>query len=61
MFYHDHRNRKQQGGPQHVAVVAKPFAVGMTEVTFAEWDACVAGGTCTRRRTTPGPDPRPAV
>ena len=26
--------------------IAKPFAVGKYEVTFAEWDACVAAGGC---------------
>jgi formylglycine-generating enzyme required for sulfatase activity len=26
--------------------IAKPFAVGKFEVTFAEWDACVATGGC---------------
>jgi formylglycine-generating enzyme required for sulfatase activity len=29
--------------------IAKPFAVGKTEVTFAEWDACVAAGACLKR------------
>ena len=27
--------------------IAKPFAIGKYEVTFAEWDACVAEGGCT--------------
>jgi formylglycine-generating enzyme required for sulfatase activity len=31
----------------HDVTIAKPFAVGQTEVTFAEWDACVAAGACT--------------
>jgi formylglycine-generating enzyme required for sulfatase activity len=26
--------------------IAQPFAVGRFEVTFAEWEACVAGGGC---------------
>ena len=26
--------------------MARPFAVGMYEVTFREWDACVSGGGC---------------
>ena len=26
--------------------IAKPFAVSKYEVTFADWDACVAGGGC---------------
>jgi formylglycine-generating enzyme required for sulfatase activity len=33
-------------GPQHEVTIAKPFAVGRTEVTFAQWDACVAAGAC---------------
>ena len=32
--------------PLHRVTVAKPFAIGMFNVTFAEWDACVADGTC---------------
>jgi formylglycine-generating enzyme required for sulfatase activity len=34
--------------PQHVVMVAKPFAAGKYEVTFAEWDACVSAGACFR-------------
>jgi len=33
-------------GPQHEVTIAKPFAAGKFAVTFAEWDACVAGGGC---------------
>jgi formylglycine-generating enzyme required for sulfatase activity len=33
-------------GPQHQVTIARPFAVGRTEVTFAQWDACVAAGAC---------------
>jgi formylglycine-generating enzyme required for sulfatase activity len=35
-------------GPQHEVAIARPFAVGRTEVTFAQWDACVAAGACRR-------------
>ena len=35
--------------PVHDVTIASPFAVGKYEVTFAEWDACVAGGGCTHR------------
>jgi formylglycine-generating enzyme required for sulfatase activity len=31
--------------PQHDVTLA-PFSIGAREVTFAEWDACVAGGGC---------------
>jgi formylglycine-generating enzyme required for sulfatase activity len=40
--------RDQDEGPQHPVVITKPFAVGKTEVTFAEWDACVAAGACSK-------------
>ena len=33
-------------GPQHVVTIDEPFAVGVYEVTFEEWDACVAAGGC---------------
>jgi len=32
--------------PQHNVTIANVFAVGKFEVTFAEWDACVADGGC---------------
>ena len=32
--------------PQHAVTIAKPFAVSKYEVTFADWDACVAGSGC---------------
>ena len=35
--------------PVHNVTIDYPFAVGRYEVTFAEWDACVAGGGCTHR------------
>ena len=33
-------------GPQHRVTIGSPFAVGVYEVTFAEWDACVGAGGC---------------
>jgi formylglycine-generating enzyme required for sulfatase activity len=33
-------------GPQHKVTIARPFAVGRYELTFAEWDACVDDGGC---------------
>ena len=33
-------------GPVHRVTIARPFAVGVYEVTFAEWDACVSDGGC---------------
>ena len=32
--------------PQHEVTISKPFAIGKYEVTFAEWDACVAASGC---------------
>jgi formylglycine-generating enzyme required for sulfatase activity len=43
------RNRDET--PRH-AVTLQPFAASETEITFAQWDACVAAGGCTSR----GPD-----
>lgn len=37
--------RHSDEGPQHTVKV-RSFAVGKYEVTFAEWDACVAAGGC---------------
>lgn len=38
--------RADDEGPVHRVNIAQPFAVGVYEVTFAEWDACVADGGC---------------
>ena len=35
--------------PVHHVTIDYPFAVGKYEVTFVEWDACVAGGGCSHR------------
>ncbi len=32
--------------PQRKVVLAQDFAIGIHEVTLAQWDACVAGGAC---------------
>ena len=32
--------------PVHHVAIAKDFAIGRREVTFAEWDRCVASGGC---------------
>jgi formylglycine-generating enzyme required for sulfatase activity len=32
--------------PVHPVAIAKSFAIGRTEITFAQWDACVADGGC---------------
>ena len=35
--------------PVHQVTIDYPFAVGKYEVTFEEWEACVAAGGCTHR------------
>ena len=42
--------RAQDEGPVHRVTIGEPFAVGVYEVTFEEWDACVSGGGCNRYR-----------
>ena len=39
-------DRTASEGPQHEVTIARPFAVSKLEVTFAEWDACVAAAAC---------------
>lgn len=41
----DEKRRADDEGPQH-QVLIRPFAIGAREVTFDEWDACVAAGGC---------------
>jgi formylglycine-generating enzyme required for sulfatase activity len=45
----DEPGRRDTEGPQHKVKIARPFAVGKYEVTFAEWDACEADGGCKSR------------
>jgi formylglycine-generating enzyme required for sulfatase activity len=42
------KDRYDTEGPQHEVTIAKPFAVGKTEVTITEWDACVAADACAK-------------
>jgi formylglycine-generating enzyme required for sulfatase activity len=42
----DEVDRADDEGPQHKVTIARPFAVGKYEVTFAEWDACEMVGGC---------------
>ena len=39
--------RSSDEGPRHRVRIVKPFAVGVYEVTFAQWDACRHDGGCT--------------
>ncbi|MCA3367097.1 MAG: formylglycine-generating enzyme family protein [Roseomonas sp.] len=43
------KGRYSNEGPQRDVVLRAPLAVGKFEVTFAEWDACVAAGGCSHR------------
>ncbi len=42
--------RGDDEGPQREVTIPEPFAVGKFEVTFAQWDSCVAGGGCDEYR-----------
>ncbi len=42
----DEEGRYRLEGPQHEVTIGSPLAVGVYEVTFEEWDACVAAGGC---------------
>ena len=40
------RDARSYEYPQHEVTIDQPFAVGIYEVTFAEWDACANAGGC---------------
>jgi len=42
----DEPSRDSDEGPLQTVTIERPFAVGMFEVTFAEWEACRAAGGC---------------
>lgn len=44
----DEKGRFRNEGPQHTVMIPRAFAVAKFEVTFDEWDACVADGDCPR-------------
>jgi formylglycine-generating enzyme required for sulfatase activity len=48
--------RSPSEGPQREVVAPRPLAVGKFEVTFAEWDACVAASGCSHRPDAVGWD-----
>ena len=48
------KRRGSDEGPVHRVGIAEPFAVGVYEVTYAEWDACVSDGGCGRYRPWDG-------
>jgi formylglycine-generating enzyme required for sulfatase activity len=39
---------KDEEHPQHAVSIARPFAVSRTEITYPQWNECVAGGGCQR-------------
>ncbi|ALL14907.1 hypothetical protein AQ619_16895 [Caulobacter henricii] len=41
--------RGRDEGPRHPVTFANPFAVGRTEISFDEWNACVADNGCTQK------------
>ena len=42
----DEEARYRNEGPRHRVTLAEAFAVGVYEVTFDEWEACLNGGGC---------------
>jgi formylglycine-generating enzyme required for sulfatase activity len=46
--------RYNNEGPQRVVTLRAPLAVGVFEVTFAEWDACLTAGACSHRPNDQG-------
>ena len=45
----DSHNKLAEERPVHRVTIARPFAVGVYEVTFGEWDACVSDRGCVYR------------
>lgn len=57
-------DRQDDEGPQRTVAFAQPFTIGRYEVTFAQWEACVTGGSCAGYRPDDqgwGRDPRPVI
>ena len=48
-------------GPKHEVTIAKPFAVSKYEVTFDQWDACVAAAACPRAKDAWGRRNMPVI
>ena len=40
------KGRQKDEGPVHRVTISEPFAAGVYEVTFREWDACHRDGVC---------------
>jgi formylglycine-generating enzyme required for sulfatase activity len=54
-------DRSASEGPRHEVTIAKPFALSKFEVTFEEWDACVAAAACPRVSDGWGRGTMPAI
>ncbi len=46
--------RDANEGPQHQVHINYPFEVGKYEITFEDWNACIAGGGCRGHRPKDG-------
>jgi hypothetical protein len=55
------RNRPPMEGPEHEVTIADPFGVSKFEVTFDEWDACVAAAACPKAPDRWGRGQMPAI
>jgi formylglycine-generating enzyme required for sulfatase activity len=53
--------RRTSEGPRHDVEISAPFAVSKFEVTFAEWDACVAASACVRAHDEWGRGDMPVI
>ena len=56
-------DRLPNEGPQHRVTLARAFAIGKYEVTFAEWDACIVDGGCMHKPADEswGRGPQPVI
>jgi len=54
-------DRNSSEGPLHEVTITKPFAASKFEVTFEEWDACVAAAACPRVPDVWGRGKMPAI
>jgi formylglycine-generating enzyme required for sulfatase activity len=57
----DEMGRTAGEGPQHEVAIAEPLAVSKYEVTFDQWDACVAAAACPRAKDAWGRGSMPAI
>jgi formylglycine-generating enzyme required for sulfatase activity len=56
-------DKNDNSKPVHRVTFAQPFSIAATEITFREWDACVADGGCNYRPPDQGwgRDTRPVI